>query len=525
MIQFIMQAESLSYGEAVRHLAQRVNMDMPEEIDDSRLLAQKRLKERIYAANREAALFYHNILLSPSGASAQNYLAQRGVDVKTAVRFGLGYSPDEWDALYRHLLEKGFSRDEMMLAGLVAAGRKDTGRTFDFFRNRLMFPVISASGKVIAFGGRVIGNAEPKYLNTGDTPVYNKRDNIYAINLIKGAGFGDLIMVEGYMDVVSLHQSGIGNAVASLGTALTSRQAQLLKRFVPRVYYAYDGDDAGQKAMLRGVDVLMSAGVEPRVIMIPGNLDPDDYVRRFGADGFIALKDSSITATRFKIERIAAESGLDSPDGRESFARRACALLAKLEPVERERYVGVIAEMSGLPVITIKQQCNIRSVGDYEPTNTFRRLGYRSPRSDSAREKSERMLAACIMKSTAAAQAVRRLPDFSLDIFTDASLRSFCAKLFDEQRRLEDVDIGLLIAELAESGSADSPSAAYQLCGDIIEPLQTASDIIRQLKHSDTDARIRELQEAIVSEQDTDKREELNRELVRLMRDLGKRSG
>lgn len=515
VIQLVMQAESLTYTDAVRHLAQRVNMDMPEEIDDSRLLQQKHLRERIYAANREAAMYYHKQLLSPDGEAARDYVARRGVDSKTLVRFGLGYSPDSWDALFVYLTDMGFSRDELIKAGLASVGRKDSEKTFDFFRNRLMFPVISAAGKVIAFGGRALGNDEPKYINTGDTPVYNKRENIYAINLLKGASHSDVIMVEGYMDVISLHQRGVTNAVASLGTALTTQQARLLKRFASKVYYAYDGDEAGQKAMLRGIDVLASVDVEPRVIIIPDGLDPDDYIRSFGADSFLLLKDSSITSVRFKIERIASVCGLDDPDGREKFAKQACALLSRLEPVERDRYIALVAEKSGLAAQTIKQQCGVAAEASNTDDGFTRRGGYKAPHADTLREKSECILAACLMKSASDAQTVCRLNGFSLELFSNAALKSFCADLLAAYKRSSSIDIGLMIAAL-DAPAADAPAAALAMCDSIINPAESAADTIAKLTRTDDDKRLNELAVRIQQTSDTVKRAELWQEYVEI---------
>ena len=481
VIQFIMQAENLTYLDAVRHLAQRVGMDMPNEIDDKKLMDQKLRRDRIYNANREAALFYVNSLFGAEGGPARRYLEQRRISVETAKRFGLGFSPDGFDVLYKHLTEKGYSREILLDAGLIVKGKKDTSQNYDFFRGRLMFPVINAMGKVIAFGGRTLTHDEPKYINTGDTPVYNKRENIYAINLLRGRKLDDVIMVEGYMDVISLHQSGIDNAVASLGTALTPQQARLLKRYAPKVYYAYDGDEAGQKAMLRGIDILREQDIEPRVIVIPDGRDPDEFVKAFGPDSFYSLKDASITGTRFKLERMAKLSGVDTPDGRESFAREACALLSGLDPVERDRYVPYVAETAGLPTETVKEQCGISVRTSVNNTSRQRYNNYKKPRNYTERSKSEQKLLSCVMSSPQNGLEISRSSSFSPELFSSPALRSFCMWLLAGYSSGANVRIPLLLAEL-EGEAAEEVSAAYASMEDIASPVECAEDIMTSLK-------------------------------------------
>ena len=478
VIQFIMQAENLDYPDTVRFLAQRAGMDLPEEVDDKRLIEHKLRRERIYEANREAALFYYKALFSQDGGGARRYLQNRGVDAATAKRFGLGYSPDGYDVLYNYLTKKGFSREILLDAGLIVKAKKDPELSYDFFRGRLMFPVISSYGKVLAFGGRTMDNEEPKYINTGDTPVYNKRENIYAINLLKGKKLDDIIMVEGYMDVISLHQYGIDNAVASLGTALTSQQAKLLKRYASKVYYAYDGDEAGQKAMVRGIDILREAEVEPRVIVIPGGQDPDEYVRTFGADSFLTLKDASITGIRFKLERIAKQNGLDTADGRESFAREACGLISGLEPVERDRYIPYIAEAGGLTTDTVREQLGASSVSNKEEHPRY--LNYKKPRKDSSRGLAEIKLLACMMVSAKSGTGIARSKLFSLTLFQSLSMREFAKKLLGVYASEGKADIPLLISELNKEDAEDIASA-YSQTDSFPSPLESAEDIMGNL--------------------------------------------
>ncbi|MBO6062042.1 MAG: DNA primase, partial [Clostridia bacterium] len=485
-----------AYVDAVRFLAERVGMDMPEEIDDRRLMAQKLRRERIYEANREAAVYYMKALYSEQGGGARRYLESRSVSFETAKKFGLGFSPDGFDTLCSYLMEKGFSREVLLDAGLAVRGRKDEEQTFDFFRGRLMFPVVNAAGKVIAFGGRTMGSDEPKYINTGDTPVYNKRENIYAINLLKGKKLDDIIMVEGYMDVISLHQHGIENAVASLGTALTAQQAKLIKRYAQKVYYAYDGDEAGQKAMVRGIDILRESELEPRVIVIPEGRDPDEYVKAFGTESFLTLKDASITGVRFKLERIAKLQGLETADGREHFAKEACALLSGLEPVERDRYIPFVAEKSGLSQQTVREQCGVSSAAPSNSESPARYINYKRPRRDSSRVKSEVKLLACMMCSNEAGMEISSAKEFSLMLFTSPALRAFCARLIAAYSSVRKADIPVMIADLSAE-DAELVSEAYSQTEDLLSPVSAAEDIIASLGEMEIQDRLAELSAAV----------------------------
>lgn len=522
VIQFIMQAENLSYGEAVRFLAQRAGMDMPDEVDDAKLLAEKALRDRLYKANREAARFFHQALLSPEGLACRQYLLRRGIDGSTATRFGLGYSPNDWDALYKHMTSLGYTREELISAGLCVRGRQDESRTFDFFHGRLMIPIIAANGQVLAFGGRLIeGDDGAKYMNTGDTLIYNKRHNVFAINMMKGKKLDELIMVEGYMDVISLHQYGIDNAVASLGTALTKEQVRLMARFAKRVFYAYDGDAAGQAAMLRGVDILAAGDVEPRVIVIPGGDDPDEFIRKYGRDAFLKLKDASITAVQFKLESMAKAVDLNSADGRQAFAQNACRLLASLEPVERDRYLRLVSERSGISLETIREQVGSSKPSDADEKDT-RMLNpgtYKRPVNYKKRGKTEIMLLACMMASRNDCAAIEQLEGFSLELFSDPSLAAFAKTLKAEYSSKRPVDLQMLISKI-ESGDIEGVSDAAARVDDIEAPVDTARDCINALLREKYEAEIRDLSERSGAESDPKKRGELLKRQMELVMKL-----
>lgn len=518
VIQFIMQAENLPYSDAVRFLAQRAGMDMPNEINDDKLRAEKALRDRLYDANKAAAKFYCESLLSERGAKARSYLLNRGIDGKTAVRFGLGYAPDEWDALFVHLSALGFSRDELIKAGLCIKGRQDESKTFDFFHDRLMFPVINERGRVLAFGGRTLEkDAEPKYMNTGDTLIYNKRHNVYAINMMKGKKLDELIMCEGYMDVISLHQHGVDNAVASLGTALTSQQARLIGRFAGRAVYAYDGDAAGQKAMLRGVDILSENSIEPRVMVIPGGLDPDEYIRKYGREAFLALKDSTLTAVQFKLNYIEGETGLSTADGRQRYAERACALLSRLDPVERDRYVKTVSERSGIGVDVIREQCGVAAAADTAPEpQKLVSSGYKRQRDFDKRQKTEILLAACMLTSREARANIAALSGYSPALFTDPGLTELIKKLAEADAKRGEADLRLMISELEEK-SSDAAGSAVSQAEELANPTEVAADCIHALTLENSEARLMELSERVKQQTDPNKRAQLIKEQMELL--------
>ena len=352
---FVMDMERLSFSEAVEQLAERAHMPVPEMIDDPDYERRKNQRERRLHAHREAAHFYHETLFAPAGAAALEYLRNRGLSDGVIRKFGLGAAPDQWDALTNYLTEKGYSHEELQMAGLTVLKEAESAaegkpakprRAFDMFRNRAMFPIIDQYGNVLAFGGRILGKGEPKYLNTSDTPVFNKRKGVFAANLLRKERHLDrVILVEGYMDVVSLIQFGVRGVVATLGTSLTNEQARLLKRYAPQVYLSYDGDAAGQHAILRGLGILEEEGVPARVLDFPDGLDPDEFIRRDGAEGFAKLK--ALTSEAYRIRRMRDSMDLSSEESRAEFARKAVAIVAPLDPVAREGYLKELTVQTG----------------------------------------------------------------------------------------------------------------------------------------------------------------------------------
>ena len=356
IITFVMKIENLDYMEAVKFLAQRAGMSMPEDDYDDSL---GRLRTRIYEANREAARFFYSKLMSKEGADGLGYLRGRGLADSTIRHFGLGFAPDERFALGDHLRSKGFTEAEMTAANLVFKSKSGRG-VLDRFYNRVMFPIIDVRGNVIAFGGRIMTDQKPKYLNTSDTLVFNKSQNLFSLNNAKNSKSDQLILCEGYMDVISLNQAGFTNAVATLGTALTAEQASLMKRYCKEVILCYDADEAGQKATARAIDILRRVGLTVKVIAIPDGKDPDEFIRRHGDKGHAAFQnvlDNSGNDMDFRLFKLRALYDLNTPQGKLDYLNDAVRLICELDnPMERDIYASRLSDDTDVAKPTIMEQ-------------------------------------------------------------------------------------------------------------------------------------------------------------------------
>lgn len=374
-LNFVMEMERMDFQEAVKHLADRVHMALPEnsysrEDKDHKAFATSQERERIYEANVLAARYYHSILWTDEGAQMLTYLYKRGLNDSDIRRFGLGASSRGWDSLIRYLGEQGFEAPLLKKAGLAV--EKD-GKYYDMFRGRAIFPIINAQGKVLGFGGRAMGDAQPKYLNTPDTPVFNKRQGLYALNFARNErDVGRMVLVEGYMDTVSLRKNGVRGVVATLGTALTPEQAKLIKRYVPEVWISYDGDSAGQKAALRALDIFDEQdGISPRVIDYPAGQDPDDFIRANGLEGFARLP--KYDAAEYRMLR--ARDGLDlsTQDGMTQYALRCCEILKKVkDPVVMENHLRALVNQTGYDREILLRQIGVAQKESAGKANQYR---------------------------------------------------------------------------------------------------------------------------------------------------------
>ena len=354
VISFIRRIDNLDYIEAVKAVAQMAGMPMPEDgYDDT--LSKKRM--RLLAANREAARFFNACLMEEKNRFALEYFLNRGLSMNTIRRFGLGYAPNEWRALIEHLRKKGFTDEEMVLANLARRSDKD-GRTscYDNFRNRVMFPIIDLRGNVIAFGGRVMDDSKPKYINTSDTLVYKKSNGVFALNFAKNANDNKLILVEGYMDVIALHQAGFTNAIACLGTAFTSEQANLLSRYAEEILICYDNDEAGKKATQRALGVLGKTGVKLRVVKMEGGKDADEIIRKHGKERFNSLLGNAANRTEYKLLEERAKYNLSTDDGKLRFLMAATQVLAECGSIECDIYATRLSNELGVNVDSINAQ-------------------------------------------------------------------------------------------------------------------------------------------------------------------------
>ena len=349
-INFVMEMDKITFPEALEKLAKSVGMEVPERTVDPQYKKFKELQEKIYAVNREAALFYHRILGQPEGEIALKYLFDREIKRETITKFGMGYSPD-YGSLISYLTNKGYSVETMKEAGLL--GMTEDGQVYDFFAKRMVIPIISSKGKVLGFTGRSLEKKPDrmKYKNTTTTSVFNKRKNLFGINMYKQytqPSNRAMILVEGHMDVISLFQAGIFNVVASMGTALTIEQCQEIKRFCDIAYVSYDGDSAGQAATLKGLSLLKNAGLEVKVVQLSGGLDPDDYVKKFGKDGYLKLVDEAIPLIDFKLKKIEEKYTFKTYDDRVKYLKEAVGVLNEIEEVERAVYEKKVSSVSGL---------------------------------------------------------------------------------------------------------------------------------------------------------------------------------
>ena len=376
VITFIMKIENLDYMEAVKFLAQRAGMTVPEDsVDDS----MSKLRTRVFEANREAARFFYSNLYSENGRDALSYLHSRALSDKTITRFGLGYSPNSRFALTNHLKKKGFSDSELLAANLVFKTRSGNS-VVDRFYDRVMFPIIDLRGNVIAFGGRIMSDQKPKYLNTSDTVVFNKSRNLFSLNNAKNSKTTRLILCEGYMDVIALNQAGFTEAVATLGTALTAEQATLMKRYCEEVVICYDADEAGQKATARAIQMLRNAGLLVRVISIPDGKDPDEFIRKNGDKGpsmFKAILENSGNDIEYRLYKLKMSCDLSTPDGKLSYLTQAVKVLSTIDnDIERDIYASKLSGETDVEKNTIKEQIrkSVRSKQYKDRAAEFKKL-------------------------------------------------------------------------------------------------------------------------------------------------------
>ena len=455
VIGFVMEQENLGFRDAVEMLAERAKMPAPDWGDDPRRIEEESRRKKILELNRAAAKFFYETLIGEQGRAGQSYVLRRGISMTMVKNFGLGYAPDSWDSLIKAMRAKGYDDRDLLEAGLAKPGRN--GGAYDTFRNRLMFPVIDVRGSVIGFSGRILGDGEPKYLNSPETPVFSKSRNLFALNLAKKTKSGYIILTEGNIDVVSLHQAGFDSAVASLGTSLTEEQAKLISRFVPEVVLCYDGDNAGKKASQRAISIFQKLDLKVRVLSIPeGAKDPDEYIQKFGADAFRNLIESSEGDVEYRLRELERQYPTDTDAGKIDFLKNAENLLAALpSAVQREIYAARVAEKLGVSREAVAaeaeriRKARIKAAGKRESREFTqpeknaqprqKEFRYENPRSARAEEGIVRLLFAdpAIVRG-------RDMPE--AESFSSPVLAKFYRELLHRARTGESISVAVLSA-------------------------------------------------------------------------------
>jgi len=503
IIGFIRRIENLSYVEAIRLLAERTGMQVPDEAADDK---EAMLKTAILEMNREAAHFFHEQLMAPVGKNALDYLLKRGLSPQTITHFGLGYAPPGSYGLCGRLEEKGYRPYQMEAAALVRQGRN--GKDYDVFRDRVMFPILDLRGNVIGFGGRKLAGDGPKYYNSPDTPVFKKTKNLFALNFAKKNKPDDFILCEGYMDVISMHQAGFTGAVASLGTSLTEDQCRLLSSYTSEVVLAYDADEAGRKASRRASGLLDEVGVRSRVLVVENAKDPDEYIKNFGAARFGQLLKKSSGATEYELDRIKSKYDTNTPEGVIAAVREATVLVAGLRnPLERDVWAAKIASDYSLPkegVIAqvetlLKRQIRNREKHEERELRTF---GL-SARDDAVPERAGNPAAAAAEERLLGTlyRHQELLPEYAAKVRQDEFVCGLYARMFGRmaQAAAFHKEAGAsLFADfsLAEQSAAERVFAYAREHRYEPEEAADAYDAMRKAKEKKSDAEIKDMPDA-----------------------------
>lgn len=529
-VQFVMRMESLDYRDAIRLLAERANITIPENgIKQSTAVAKK--KDEIYEMNKIAARYFYDCLMKQGiGDKARRYFAGRKLKRETIIKFGLGYAPDEFDSLTKLLVSKGYDENKIVEAGLAVKTRN--GKFIDKFRDRVMFPIINIRGKVIGFGGRILGDATlpdgrklAKYLNTAETPAFDKGSNLFALNLAKSSNEADLILCEGYMDVISVHQAGITNCVATLGTAITDMQAKLMLRYGREILICYDMDEAGTKAALRAIDIISAAGGKSRVIRISGAKDPDEYISKYGVSGFQKAIEKAVPSTEFRLSLAKGQYNLADTDGKIRFVDEAARILATLDnPVEVEAYIKRTAADTGISEQSIYgKYMEVKSKAKrYKPAvtkedfkkrevNMINREKPPEKRVTSTLIEAEKRVFSLISKSKklcTKAFEVMSPEDFSNDTYILLAKRM--KECLDAGKP---IDESLILNEFSGDAAAENIAAAVFFNNEVYsDDVQTLYDLIYTIKRNKLEARMNTETDLQVISQIMNEEKELEKE-------------
>ncbi len=444
VIGFVKDIEKVGYLDALRLLADRAGIRLPEPEDDE-YRRRSELNKSLYAVSTEAARYFYRSFLDEGGRRTREYLERRGIQPATARKFGLGYAPDEWEGLHHHLRAKGYDDELLGKSGLFT--KRTSGSMTDLFRGRLMFPILDVMGRIVAFGGRVLDDGMPKYINSPETSIYTKGRQLFALNLAKSSREKKLIVVEGYMDAISMHQAGVDNAVASLGTAMTDAQATTLRKYAEEIVIAYDSDAAGQAAAIRGLDILSAKGCRVTVLQVPEGKDPDEFIRRNGPETFRALIDKALPLMDFRLLVAERKTTKDGQLDILSYQDEACRILAA-EPnaIVRELYADKVAERCGISPDSVMQETERRRSGK-KPDRPAASEARNPPGADAFAEEEdapdasvtgaqatkEEFLLTCMVGTVPGLLAAMPDPPVPED-FTEGAMRSFASAVTDAVR-------------------------------------------------------------------------------------------
>lgn len=430
-IGFIRRAENLDFTEAVRYLCDKSGMLMPTEGFDSSL-SQKR--KRMYEINKEAARFFNSCLFTPQGKEGLDYFKSRGYTKGTITRFGMGYAPNEWRALLTHMRNLGYSYEELYEANLANRSEKD-GKInyYDSFRNRVMVPIIDVRGNVVAFGGRVLDDSKPKYINTSDTLIYKKSLGVFGLNFAKNSSEKKLILVEGYMDAISLHQAGFTNAIACLGTALTSEMAHLLSRYADEIILAYDADEAGQKATERAIGILNSIGMKLRVVKLTGGKDPDEILKKYGPERIKTLIEGAANDVEFELLKARDGFDLQTSDGKMKYLEKAAAILARTRNgITQDIYASRLSEELDVKkeaITTRIKQISVRNTRK-ESQDFFKKVPQQSISESNRTALANSTNLRVVNAEEGLISTLIKNPDYYRYIENEISEEDFCVKLY-----------------------------------------------------------------------------------------------
>ena len=506
-VQLVMRLEGLDYRDAIKFLAERAGITIPENgVRESTGLTRK--KDAIYEMNKIAARFFYDTLMDPEkGRVGRKYFSERKLGRKTIIKFGLGYAPDSYDALIKHLKSKGYNERQIVEAGLAVSRRNNA---VDKFRNRVMFPIINVRGKVIGFGGRVPGSNTAadgfklaKYLNSPETPVFDKGSNLFALNLAKNSNAQDLILCEGYMDVITVHQAGIDNAVATLGTAITDQQAKLMLRYGREILICYDMDEAGTKAALRAIEIIAAAGGRSRVIRIKGAKDPDEFITKYGAAGFKKAAELAVPSTQFRLSLIKGKYDLNDTDGKIRFVDEAAQVLATLDnPVEVDAYIKKTASETGISEQAVfgkytelrgkrRRYSPVKTKEDYKRREVTRINSEKPPGervTDSVIEAERRLLSIMAQSKRLClkANAVMKPEEYSNKVYSTLAKR-----MGEYAERGEQPEPSVILNEFSGDHDAENMAAAVFFNTEVYSDTdKTLFDLIYTIKQNKLDARI-----------------------------------